>query len=86
MDLKLNSKIKYQRLTLNVGTVKVTFTYTLDENQQKELLLAAGKIHCGIAKRDWNIQATKLILNMPKEDASNLTFENIKNLFEDMVS
>lgn len=87
MSLKfLNSKIKTNNLTLTANPNTITFSYILDEKQEKELNLAAGKIHRNITKQDWKVEGTRITLTIPKEEIKNVAFGEIKELFEAMVN
>lgn len=82
----LNPKIKTNNLTLTANSSILIFSYILDEKQEKELNLAAGKIHRNITKQDWKVEGTRITLTIPKEEIKNVAFGEIKDLFEAMVS
>jgi hypothetical protein len=82
----LNPKIKIKDLTITTNGNTLIFSYNLPEKQEKELNLAAGKIHRQTVKQQWNVEGTKITLTIPKEEIKNVAFGEIKDLFEQMVN
>jgi hypothetical protein len=82
----LNPKIKLAQITLTTNNNTIIFSYTLTEQQTKELNIAAGKIHRNLPKHPCNIEGTKLSITIPKAELKNIQFQEIKNLFEEMIN
>lgn len=85
MNLNPLSKISIGQITITTDGTALKFSYNLQE-YNKEIQIAAGKIHLGIAKQNWKIEATTISLTIPKEENKQVTFEEIKNLFTEMVT
>jgi hypothetical protein len=82
----LNPKIKLPQITLTTTGNTIIFSYILTEQQTKELNIAAGKIHRNLTKHSCNIEGTKLSITIPKTELKNIQFQEIKNLFKEMVN
>ena len=80
--MNLLSKISIGEITINTEKAILQFSYNLQDHT-KELQIAAGKIHLGIAKQGWKIEAKTLTLTRSNTKTS---FQEIKNLFEGMVT
>jgi hypothetical protein len=82
----LNPKIKLGQITLTTNNNTIIFSYLLDEKHTTELNIAAGKIHRNLPKHHCNIEGTKLTITLPKAELKNISFEEIKNLFEEIIN
>ena len=80
--MNLLSKISIGQIQINPEKTNMKFSYNLQDHD-KELQIAAGKIHLGIAKQDWKIEGATLTLTLSNRKTS---FQEIKNLFEEMVT
>ena len=80
--MNLLNKINTENITITIEKTALKFSYNLQDHD-KELQIAAGKIHLGIAKQDWKIENSNLILHMENR---NVTVGEIKELFKKMVT
>jgi hypothetical protein len=80
----LNPKIKIKELTITANGTNLIFNS--HDLQEKELNLAAGKIHRQTVKQQWKVEGTRISLTVPKEEIKNVAFGEIKELFEQMVN
>lgn len=85
MSLNLFKKINVKDINLTANNSNIIFSYILNEKQEKELNIAAGKIHRNITQQDWKVEGTRITLTISKEQIKNVAFGEIKDLFEEMV-
>lgn len=85
--MNLFKKIDLSNILFEVTKDTVSFQYTLNEKQEKELNAAAGKIHRGITENAWTIDAETLKVTFPISEvrAYKISFNDISRMFEDMV-
>lgn len=79
------NKIDQKEIKIIANSSNIIFSYILDEKQEKELNIAAGKIHRNIVKQAWKVEGIRITLTIPKEEIKNVSFGEIAELFEEMV-
>ncbi len=80
--MKLLGKISTGNIIVTTEKTNLKFSYNLQE-QDKELQIAAGKIHLGRAGQAWKIEVKTLTLTT---SATKISFQKVKEYFEEMVT
>jgi len=82
-------KIDQSNIELQLSGGNVAFTYIFNEKQEKELNLAAGRIHrkATAGQGTWKLEGYTLTTTyaLTKIEDSTFTFGDIASLFEEMI-
>ena len=81
---ELNKKVKTGNINISVTKDKVTFSYEFEGKQEKELNIAAGKVHRRLVDEAWEINGDTLSVSYPI-GALKVAFGDISDMFEEMV-
>jgi hypothetical protein len=76
-------KIDSAEIKLEVHSKKIEFSYVFGDKQEKELNLAAGRIHRGSCT-NWRLEDKRLIKTLDRQNFT-ATLGEITELFKEMI-
>jgi len=84
---EINKKVKTGNINIAITKDKVTFSYEFEGKQEKELNIAAGKVHRRLVDDAWEIEGDTLSVaySIAEINARKIAFSEISELFEQMV-
>jgi nucleoside 2-deoxyribosyltransferase len=94
LNLNPFKKINTNDIKLAIADGKAVFSYVFEEKQERQINIAAGKIHRGIATAPtkeapsgWSINGFALLLmfNLKSGEWRTHTFGEISDFFEEMI-